>query len=109
MLMNETGFVESARAAAERVLAVPESNEQARINHAFRMVAARHPSPREKMRLARALASYRSHFANRPQAAEQLLQVGEFTSGRAFNSTELAAWTMVMSLILNLDEVIVRE
>jgi hypothetical protein len=109
MLMNETGFVEAARAAAERVLGVPEWNERTRINFAFRLITARHPSQREHMLLASALASYRSHFANHPRAAEELQQVGEFSSGREFDSTDMAAWTMVMSLILNLDEVIVRE
>jgi hypothetical protein len=109
MLMNETGFIEAARAAAERTLAEDGLTESERIDRAFRSATARHPSPQERKQIATALARYRSHFARDPEAAASLQKVGEYRSSRGLETIEMAAWTMVFSLILNLDEVIVRE
>ena len=43
-----------------------------------------------------------------PKGAEQLIRVGETRPDAALNPQELAAWTMVGNLVLNLDEVINR-
>ena len=41
-----------------------------------------------------------------PQAAQQLIRVGESRPDPSLRPQELAAWTMVANLVLNLDEVL---
>jgi hypothetical protein len=55
------------------------------------------------------LAAYRDHLASfrRDEAkAKQLLAVGELKADATLNPSELAAWTMIANLLLNLDEVL---
>jgi hypothetical protein len=59
--------------------------------------------------LTQAYARYVASFRNNPQAAGKLLSVGESPHNTKLNTPELAAWTMVMSVILNLDEVVTKE
>jgi hypothetical protein len=43
-----------------------------------------------------------------PESAEQLLSVGESERRAELDVTQLAAWTIVASAILNLDETITK-
>jgi hypothetical protein len=43
------------------------------------------------------------------KAAADFLKIGTLTPDARLDQTELAAWTMVMSAILNLDETITKE
>ena len=44
------------------------------------------------------------HYAADPKAAHELIAVGESRSDPAISAPELAAWTMVVSEVFNLDE-----
>ena len=88
-LLNDAGFYEYAQALAARVLKAEASNDSARMEHAFRLCVARPPSATEKQRLDELLAQQ--------LAAES----GE--------QKQLAAWTTVARVLLNLDETITRE
>ena len=48
-------------------------------------------------------------FQRSPRAALELLGVGESNYDKRFDPSELAAWTTVASVILNLDETITKE
>ena len=52
------------------------------------------------------LARLRAHYAAKPADAEALLKVGDSKSDEKLPKAELAAWTMVCSQLLNLDEVL---
>ena len=52
-----------------------------------------------------ALANYRQH----PADANDLLGVGDSKTNPRLDPRELAAWTTVASVILNLDETITKE
>jgi hypothetical protein len=81
----------------------------ARINFAFRLATARKPSPKERQVL-RDLAERESSVYQRNQdAAQKLLRVGELKSNAKLDPAELAAWTTVASVILNLDETITKQ
>jgi hypothetical protein len=80
-----------------------------RIAFAFRLVTARVPTSQE-IKILRDLAQTQSaEYKTQPKAADQLLHVGESNTDPKLNATELAAWTMVASAILNLDEAITKE
>jgi hypothetical protein len=106
LLLNDPQFVEAARTLAERTLAEGGTTPEARLTFLFRRTMARKPDARE---LTELLAAYRDHLAlyTRDAAkAKQLVSVGERKPDEKLNASELAAWTMIANLVLNLDEVL---
>ncbi len=108
-LMNDVTFVEAARVFAQRELAVLRDSMADRITHVFRTVTARIPEPEEVQILERRFALSLAAFHQNPDAATQLIHEGEFPIDDQLDPIELAAFTTVTSLILNLDEVITKE
>ncbi len=106
--MNEQLFVEASRALAERTLREAGGDRDARLRHLFRLVTARTPDEVEMGILRDTLTDHLTRFREDPKGAEQLVRVGESQPGPAVNVQELAAWTMLGNLVLNLDEVINR-
>ncbi|MCL6505115.1 MAG: PSD1 and planctomycete cytochrome C domain-containing protein [Pirellulales bacterium] len=108
VLMNDEQYVEAARHLAQRMLSAgPEARE--RLRYGFRWVAARQPDEAELDVLLRVLAAQQAEFQADPAAAEKLLSVGESPRPPEMDAVELAAYTMVGNLLLNLDEAITKE
>ena len=106
MLMNDPQFFEAARAFAERALKEGGEAPEARIAYIFEMATARLPKPKEEALL---LETFRVHYealAADPEAAKALIAVGESPPDETLDAVEVAAWTMIANLILNLDEVL---
>jgi len=108
VLMNDITYVEAARGLAERVLAGP-GDDAARWRNAFTLATCRPPSADESARLGAALARMQSVYASDAAGAKALIAVGEHAPPAAIEPARLAAWTMLCSLLLNLDEVVSRE
>jgi mono/diheme cytochrome c family protein len=106
LLMNETQYVEAARALAERVLREGGGTDESRLTYLFRLAAARKPDADEVTELASALADFRATYARDAAAATKLIAVGETKPDPKLDPAELAAWTMVGNTVLNLDEVL---
>ena len=106
-LMNDPTYVEASRVLGERLLA-SSTDDVARVETAFRLVLARAPKAAELAIVRRLLEEQRSHFGTKPEAADKLLRVGERPVGTGVNAAELAAWTVVASTLLNLDEAITK-
>ncbi|MEL6105894.1 MAG: PSD1 and planctomycete cytochrome C domain-containing protein [Planctomycetota bacterium] len=105
--LNETTYVESARAMAERILGARSTAAQ-RIELAFRMVTGRSPSDTERSILERRVALLQSDFGDDPQAATRLLGVGDSQRETELDVAEHAAYALVCSILLNLDETLCR-
>ncbi len=105
--LNETTYVESARAMAQRVMEAHQE-EQPRITFAFRLATSRVPTEQETAILLSRLEILRDQFTSELDSAEQLLNIGESPRNQKLNSVEHAAWTALCSLILNLDETITK-
>ena len=109
VLLNDPTYVEAARFLAARMLTQGGKTPIGRINYAFRMATGRSPNAQERAILLEqaqeALADFRQHS---DQAAE-LLSVGASKSDPRLDPKELAAWTTVASIILNLDETITKQ
>jgi hypothetical protein len=105
-LMNDVTFVEAARVLAEEVVGGKDS-----LDTAFRRVTARAPSDAERERLQASLAFYRSEFSRDPAGAKALIATGErpAPANATADAVELAAWTMLCSTLLNLDEAVTKE
>ncbi len=108
LLMNETQCVESARHLAQRALKQAGSAPEARAEFLFRLLTAR---PAEEADLADLVSLYKTQLAEYradADSARALIQIGDSKPDPAFDPAELAAWTVVGSLILNLDEVVTK-
>jgi hypothetical protein len=107
-LMNDPTFIEAARSLAQRAAAASR-NDSRRIAFAFEHATGRRPAGKERAALQQLAKAQLRHFQENPQAAHDLLSVGESEWDQQLDAAELAAWTTVASAILSLDEVITKE
>ena len=108
-LMNDVTFVEAARVFAERVMKEGGTSPSERIAYAFRMATARAPKRAEAAVLEDAFVDNLELFKSKPDAALKYVSHGEYQRDAKLNVSELAAYTSVTSLILNLNEVVMKE
>ncbi|MEE3219845.1 MAG: hypothetical protein VX257_06260, partial [Planctomycetota bacterium] len=80
-----------------------------RIRFAFQHATGRKPSPVELKILTSGLARQLDFYRMHDKAATALVGVGESPVLQEVDSAELAAYTVVAGLILNLDEVITKQ
>ncbi|HEX2522611.1 MAG TPA: DUF1553 domain-containing protein, partial [Terriglobia bacterium] len=109
VLMNDPTYVEAARALAQRTLVEAGGNPAKRVQFAFRQATGRRPSTEEVQLLTSLAQKQMALYRNNKQGASELVRVGESPVNGQFNASELAAWTVVTSSILNLDETITKE
>ncbi|MDA1163545.1 MAG: PSD1 and planctomycete cytochrome C domain-containing protein [Planctomycetota bacterium] len=108
VLMNDVQYVEAARKFAERVINEGGSRVDERVTFAFRSAVARRPNAREMQSLTTLFTEYLSEFKSSPDLATKLLSNGESPRDEKLEATELAAWTMVTHLLLNLSESVTK-
>ncbi len=104
--MNDVQFVEASRHLAERMI---REGGDSRGRFGFQLTLAREPNQKESEALQKVFDDALTHYSHSPESAKQLLGVGESKADEALDPTELAAWTVVANLILNLDETLTRE
>jgi hypothetical protein len=107
VLMNDPTYVEASRKLAERLMRQAETADE-RITLAFRMATARRPTAKEVEVLRRVFHRQLDAYRKDMKAALKLLGVGEAPRDERLPPAELAAWTVVASVILNLDETITK-
>jgi mono/diheme cytochrome c family protein len=108
-LMNDPTYVEAARFLAQRMIKDGGPSIESRLTHAFEILLARQPRPQELKVLTAAIERSLKDFAQDPEAAKQLLSVGEAKTDDKLSPVELAAYTTVASTLINLDETITKE
>jgi hypothetical protein len=108
-LMNSVTFVEAARLLGQRMMKEGGSTPQERIKFAFRLAIARYPTGNESRVLADSLQYAIDRFKTQPEAAAKYLSAGEYPRDEKLDVKELAAYTSVASLIMNLDETLTKE
>jgi hypothetical protein len=106
--LNDPTWVEAARVLAEKTWLTNDSDEL-RLAAAFQRVICRTPTTAESSRLLHGLQKQRTLFSANPDAATQLLEVGQIPRNVAIPAAEHAAWTAICLAILNLDEALNRE
>ena len=107
--LNDIQFVEAARNFAQKILLNAAQSDSDRIRDGFRQVTARFPNKEELNVLTTLLIDARSSYADDLESAEKLLKVGESKRDDSIPSQEHAAWTLLASTLLNLDETLTRE
>jgi hypothetical protein len=85
------------------------ATSEERLSVAFRLVTARQPRRAELRVLVGGFQVHRQRFRAHPDAAQQLVHSGEFPCDENLDVSDLAAYTAVVGLILNLDEAVTKE
>jgi hypothetical protein len=108
-LMNDVTFVEAARVFAQRVMKEGGTSPSDRIAYAFRAATMRRPKAAEAAVLEDAFVRNLELFKANAEAAVKYVSHGEYPRDAALDVSELAAYTSVTSLILNLNELVTKE
>jgi hypothetical protein len=107
--MNDPTYIEASRKFAERMLAEGGPTADARLGWAYQTALARPPRPSETALLEDLLLSRLVAYGKDRTAAKKLLTVGEAKADEKRDTAEVAAWTNVASVLLNLDETLTKE
>ena len=108
VLLNDPTYVEAARVFARRVLVEGGPDTAARMRWAYRQALSRDPWSRELEVLNTLFEKHREQYAADPVAAQQLLSAGLAPQDDRMDRAELAAWTSIVRVLLNLHETITR-
>jgi len=110
-LLNDPTFIEAARSLALRVVQEGGDTDSARLAYAFRLTLSRVPTQFESRTLQQLLDQSRQRYERSPQEADRVTKVGlaQQKLDEHIKTTEIAAWTTISRVLLNLSETITRN
>jgi hypothetical protein len=108
-LMNDVAFLEASRKLAERMMLEGGTSPEQRLDYGFVLLLARPPKSEERRILLQALADAESNYKDDAKSAGQLLSYGESSRRPELDVRELAAYTTLASLLMNMDATITKE
>jgi hypothetical protein len=109
VLLNDPTYVEAARVFAEHILKDGGATQPERFTWAFRRALSRDIKPEELKLLTELHDKHLKEFNADKEAAKKLVTAGEWPAAKDVDVAELAAWTSVARVILNLHETITRN
>jgi hypothetical protein len=109
VLLNDPSYVEAARALAAKIVTCAAADDKERILWAWRQVLGREPEPGEEQVLEKLLKKHRDEYAGAEKDASALVAIGISPQAKDIDAKELAAWTSVSRVLLNLNETITRN
>ena len=104
--LNDPFFFDAARAMAVRMVREGGDNETARATYGFRLVISRAPTRAE---LDRVLAYYQQQLARYRADGKAAAEIIGLKADAPSNAAELAAWTLVANVLLNMDETLSKD
>ena len=108
-LMNDVQHIEAARGLAQRMMLEGGASAAERISLAYRVVLARQPEAAEMEVVQAQLAAHLARYQQDADAAKKAISHGDWPAKAELAAGELAAYTLVANLILNLDETLTRN
>jgi hypothetical protein len=109
VLLNDLSYVEAARVLAEHIVREGGKDTASRIRYAFRRVLQRPPRPAAMKLLSEMVAKHLAEYREDPQAAAAVVSAGAAPVAKDLDAAELAAWTSLARVLLNLHETITRN
>lgn len=103
--LNDVQFVEAARVLAEKALKEAGSSRD-RFDFVMKRLVARPARDAEVAVIEKSLAELTWHYADHVDDAKKLIAVGEKKADPSLEPATLAAWTMLVNQLMNLDEVL---
>jgi hypothetical protein len=107
-LLNDPTFVEASRVLAQNLLKAPVKSDEQRIDLVYSMTLDRLARANERASMAEFLSAQREHYKTHVDEAEKLSKVGIAPTAESLDKVELAAWTNVCRVVLNLHETITK-
>ena len=108
-LMNDVTFIEAARKLAERMMTEGGNDVGQRIQFAYELVLSRPPKPEELQIVADTLSGFETRYREDRDSAKEFVSYGDSPVRKKLDLRELAAYSSVASLILNLDETVTKQ
>jgi hypothetical protein len=105
--LNDPAFVEAARGVAVRAMREGGARDEDRAAYLFRLCLARAAGEFEQARLVELYRSELAHYRQNAAAAN-ILAGNEKSPPANLDAAELAAWTVVANVVLNLDETLTK-
>jgi hypothetical protein len=106
-LLNDPEFVEAARVLASQAMAASQA-DGARIDFAFERALGRPSKAKERQSLTTFVGEQRAYYQAHKDDAGKLVHTGIAPVPAGADASELAAWTTVCRVVLNLHETITR-
>jgi hypothetical protein len=103
VLMNDPQFLEASRVLAERIISEGGSSVENKITFGYRLLTGRHPSTQEIELLTDQYHEVWTLYSKDRKKASSLTAIGEFPINKLIDKAELAAYSQVMSTIMNFD------
>lgn len=107
-LLNDPTYVEAARVFAARIVREGGGTPIEKINWAYRLALSRLPQTKELEIMSQLYEKHKSEYTENPDVANTLAAIGEAPTTQGIEPIELASWTSVARVILNLHETITR-
>jgi len=107
LMMNEEQFFDAAMHRAKKLLALPAASDAERVQRVYEEITSQLPDEASLSDLLNALQDFYSLYNTKQDAAQAMLARSPDAAIRAIDNpaqrAELAAWTMVVHSLLNLD------
>ena len=101
--MNDPQYVEASRNLAQHALEAGGGFDE-RLDYISTRVLSRQFAAKERAVLQRAYVDLQAHYESHLGDAKKLIRVGDIPADTKLPEAEFAAWTMLASNVLNLDE-----
>jgi hypothetical protein len=108
-LLNDPVYLECAQALAKRMLNEGGMTAEQRAAFGLRSCLSRSPKPGEAKRLGALAEKELSHYKEDSDSATKLVKFAGASDKESTDSAELAAWTVVANVLLNLDEFVMKQ
>jgi len=106
--LNDPVFVEAAQSLARRI-ADHDGTPAEQAEYGFRLCLARHPSDAERSRIIALYDEAKTAFAADAEQAKMMATDPLGPAPEGADVAELAAWTVVGNVLLNLDETLMKR
>ncbi len=107
--LNDVQVIEASRHFAERVIQEGGDTLSSKAEFAFELATARPPTSGETATVLEVFENSRATYSADELKGAELLSAGDSKRDPSIDPTEHAAWTLVCSMIFNLDEVLTRN
>jgi hypothetical protein len=106
LTLNDPQFVEAARVLAQ--LAIKDGGEKVeqKIDYIAQRLLARSFRPEELAIVQSSVSGLLAEYKAKPEEAKKLIAFGDSKADAAIDPATLAAWTMLVNELMNLDEVL---
>ena len=108
-LLNDVQHIEAARQFATRIIYEGGECSRDRIRWAWSVVTGREPNETELEIATESLRQHQESFEKNVDAAKELIGYGESVADGKIAVCDLAAYTMLANLLLNLDETVTKN